>query len=104
MSYCRWSEGDVYAYEAACEDSRQQRFVCCACPFNALDDGSVPDDEEFPTRVKLLQHLRTHEEAGHSVPVKAFSRLEQEIEQEGAERGKKNLIRRQGNKKHLRKR
>ena len=71
MSYCRFSEGDVYMYAGA------RGWICCACRLN-------PDLEHFADSVMAspqgaLEHLFQHRTAGHEVPEYAIQRLNGEI-------------------------
>jgi hypothetical protein len=102
MSYCRFSEGDVYMYHHV------GGFVeCCSCSLADLVDGSTAffdqlsgadkkPDYEGPTTFKMhgntnlssyreaLEHLQKHRDAGHSVPEDAFDRLREDIESGGS--------------------
>ena len=103
MSYCRFSEGDVYMYYHV------GGFVeCCACLLTPMIDtiftkgfeghslfGTKGPCErcngkgcstcqmhgglEFSTFQAALIHLKEHVEAGHSVPDRAFIALKAEI-------------------------
>lgn len=73
MSYCRLSpESDVYVYPGVDE------IVCFACRLA----GEQP---HFTTvkRSEMIAHLREHQDRGHKVPGKAFTRLEQELQELG---------------------
>ena len=104
MSYCRFSEGDVYMYGDV-----EGGFTCLACLLAPLvksifttggdlfgrhwepcphcqgagcDDCMLHDELNFATRREALAHLHAHRQAGHRVPQRAFDRLEAEIEEE----------------------
>ena len=74
MSYCRWSEGDLYVVSS-------DPLACLCCPFLDLDENG--DKQDFKgTKVEMLAHLKEHREAGHAFPNWAMDRLEAEIEEE----------------------
>jgi hypothetical protein len=100
MSYCRFSEGDVYMY------SSPDGIECCACRLAPLvktiftDGGDTPlfgpiepcdcggkgcekcmmhGSLTFQTRQDALAHLLGHRRAGHQFPQDAIERLKQEI-------------------------
>lgn len=66
MSYCRFSEGDVYMYPS------QEGIECCLCLL-------APPWLTLRTQRDGLKHLLEHIEAGHTVPQHAIDRLEGEI-------------------------
>jgi hypothetical protein len=98
VSYARfgWGDSDVYVFENA-----DGHLECCACRLNGPvteDEASVigfrfPDSWFTPTAgpaystaeplrklpprafAEMIDHLIEHEDAGHTVPEKAFSRL-----------------------------
>jgi len=67
MSYCRFSDGDVYMYP-----SGKGIIECCAC---RLPGG---DFRLFSTKQDALDHLMWHKRAGHKVPQHAIDRLKRE--------------------------
>jgi len=72
MSYCRWSEGDVYMYEA------ERGIVCMCCSLEPSDNfGRV--DVTLDTPQEALEHLEQHRDAGHVVPDCAFDQLRAEM-------------------------
>ena len=77
MSYCRFSEGDVYMYP----DSFGA-IICCGCNLLRAITSSV-----FWTPEEALEHLEEHRKAGHTVPERAFNRLRKEIEEEEVSNG-----------------
>ncbi len=83
MSYCRFSEGDVYLFPTTVELDAAL-IECCICRFS---EGRVGSSRSvfFDTRSSALQHLRKHREAGHQVPQRAFDRLREEIKTLGDE-------------------
>lgn len=104
MSYCRFSDGDVYMF-----DHIDGYIECCACRLTPLGPtiftkaGSSPSFGEwddcqhcggegcehcgmhgfahFDTPQEALVHLLEHREAGHSVPSYAIEALQREIEE-----------------------
>jgi hypothetical protein len=86
MSYCRFSDGDVYMFA-----STQGGVECCACrltpqetyvteltlgqPQHYQMHGSL----NFKTEQDALAHLEHHRAAGHDVPEYALERLRREI-------------------------
>jgi hypothetical protein len=69
MSYCRWSDGDLYVVSGP-------PIMCMCCPL-------LENREDFSgTKVEMLAHLKEHKEAGHCFPNWAILRLEAEIEEE----------------------
>lgn len=69
MSYCRFSEGDVYVIGTIFFE--EQVFLCyCG------------RSESFytPSRSQMLLHLRKHESEGLYIPARAFSGLASETE------------------------
>lgn len=63
MSYARWSkDSDVYVYFSVGKDDRGDFLTCRLCPLNghqAFDAWNTAD---------MVEHLETHEAAGHKVP------------------------------------
>ena len=71
MSYCRFSDGDVYMY------NHVNGFIeCCACSLE-------PDNRSIAiyTKTEALQHLYKHNKNGDKVPLYAIARLEKEIKE-----------------------
>ena len=66
MSYCRFSEGDVYMYPS------EQGIACCLCLL-------APQWLNLPSRQEALSHLLEHRQAAHTVPQHAIDRLQDEI-------------------------
>jgi hypothetical protein len=66
MSICRFIESDAYVYY----DIRGG-VTCCSCRL-------LPGSENFRARNEreMIEHLRSHERAGHCIPADAFERLE----------------------------
>ena len=73
MSYCRFSNGDVYMYPHV-----YGGIECCAC---CLSGSSLT----FFRRSEAIAHLQEHRKAGYIVPDHAFDALRSEIEDEGDE-------------------
>ena len=74
MSYCRWSDGDLYVVSS-------DPLACMCCPFLGLDEDGNRQDFTG-TKVEMLAHLKQHREAGHVFPRWATDRLEAEIAEE----------------------
>lgn len=68
MSYCRFSEGDVYLFSP-----EEGRYVCSCCRTWSEHDRT------FDSAGEALAHLRVHRELGHVVPDHAFVRLRREM-------------------------
>ena len=101
MSYCRFSNSDVFMYP------HDAGFIeCCACSLAPLEPTSMSglaaalgmnkedspelfEDFEmngtlqFDTRSDALAHLQAHRDAGHKVSELAFERLNKELREEG---------------------
>ena len=77
MSYCRFSEGDVYMYDSG------DRIVCCACKLISTKDrwGNASDVTLYNSK-QALKHLKEHIYAGHKVPKYATDRLKEDIKNE----------------------
>ncbi len=73
MSYCRFSEGDVYMYPHVDGGIR-----CCGCLLNEPNDDHDP---HFDHPEHALEHLYAHERSGHKVPSRAYNRLREEVEE-----------------------
>lgn len=86
MSYCRWSEGDVYAYEAAegyvthvaayrtGPDGNKMRIgLCC-------DGASFIDKSLMMLRVRL----RALRDIGYILPDRAIDEIDRELAEEKA--------------------
>ena len=86
MSYCRWSEGDVYLYPCRVRNEPEQ-IVCCECQLRTVADDGWRGDVYLPTRSAALAHIEEHLAAGHQVPADAVSRLRDEIERFGDDAG-----------------
>lgn len=55
MSYCRFSDADVYVY-----DDVRGYLCCCGC--------WLDDTWRYDTAAEMVEHLRLHIAAGHHVP------------------------------------
>ncbi len=79
MSYCRFTEGDVYIFLS----SDQNKLECCGCILQErkwVDDESYPIlkgylkdvgeiiQDRFDTTQDMLDHLEIHKKNGHYVP------------------------------------
>lgn len=70
MSYCRFSDGDVYMYEHV------NGFIeCCAC---SLKDGK---SVALLNRKDALEHLYQHRDNEDKVPEYAINRLIKDIKE-----------------------
>lgn len=78
MSYCRFSEGDVYMYSNLSE----MKIVCCACRLLDKDRYGLRGNFSFDTLEEALKHLEEHVKVGHRVPEYAFRLLREEIKRE----------------------
>jgi len=107
MSYCRFSDGDVYLYAHV-----GGGFECCACsiaePIKSIftvgyknhplfgdiepcekcggegcDCCNMPGNTHLNTRSECIEHLKKHKNAGHRVPGYAFKILKEELEEAG---------------------
>ena len=109
MSYCRFSDGDVYLYAhvgggfecCGCSVSGPVRSVftegykdhpllgdiepCESCNGEGCDACMMPGFTKLRTRSACLEHLQKHRDAGHNVPDYAFETLRKEIKEEGEE-------------------
>ena len=76
MSYCRFSEGDVYMY-ATFDD----KIVCCCCRLISEKDrwGNAEDVILWNSK-EAWKHLKEHIYAGHKVPKRASDILKVDIE------------------------
>lgn len=77
MSYCRFSEGDVYMYDGGRLKDDKPSLVCCGC---LLVPAGTPSLYGAMSPQEALQHLCYHQNAGHRVPQRAINRLQEEIE------------------------
>lgn len=66
MSYCRFSNGDVYLYFSV-----GNYISCCGCSL-IEDDGSTTTDtdlsQRFYTFTDAIEHMNTHKQQGHKFP------------------------------------
>jgi hypothetical protein len=107
VSYCRFSDGDVYLYAhvgggfecCACRLAEKVPTVftvgckdhpllgdvepCEKCNGEGCDDCMMPGSLRLQTRSECINHLQKHRDAGHKVPEYAFEYLRKEIEEEG---------------------
>ena len=73
MSYCRFSDGDVYMYPHI-----NGVIQCCSCRLSPIGKGWFADDN-FKSPKEALAHLEAHIAVGHDVPQDAIERLREEI-------------------------
>lgn len=74
MSYCRFSEGDVYLYR-----SHYHGIVCYACELCPMEDDSLADKNDMSVE-EAIEHLKEHVILGHVVPEESFILLRKELE------------------------
>lgn len=74
MSYCRFSEGDVYLI-AHCYGG----WVCYLCNLHPVKGYNVKLD----TAGEVRDHLQAHIDAGHEVPGRAMAMITEEIAEMG---------------------
>ena len=63
MSYCRFSEADVYVYAHV-----DGGVECCGCAISLAITEAVGACRRFFDARALVEHLRAHLAAGHEVP------------------------------------
>ena len=78
MSYCRFSDGDVYMYSSL----SLGKIVCCACRLNKKDKRDWYPDSILNSSKEALNHLKEHIYAGDKVPKCARDMLKEEIKKE----------------------
>jgi len=75
MSYCRFSEGDVYMYPSV-----DGTIVCQMCLILIEDQRQGKTwNSVFTSLEEAYEHLQEHLKRGHTVPERAFIRLRHEI-------------------------
>lgn len=74
MSYCRFSDGDVYMFEHV-----SGGIECCGCLLQKGPEDLFGAILNFATRSQALAHLEEHRRAGHDVPEYAIARLREEL-------------------------
>jgi hypothetical protein len=76
MSYCRFSDGDVYMYPT------NKGIECCACKLTRRNANyGLYENKLFDTEEEALAHLKEHIKAGHRVPEYAIEMLEKEMKE-----------------------
>lgn len=70
MSYCRFSDGDVYLYADV-----QGGWTCCGCSLIGGPSGM----RHLDSAEDVLAHFQHHERAGDRVPDYAIARIKDEI-------------------------
>lgn len=94
MSYCRFSDGDVYMF--SCEDGIECQSCqlmpkcktiftkdCRRCDGKGCDHCMFFHESKiFKSSREALDHLLEHREAGHNVPQHAIDRLTDEASNE----------------------
>jgi hypothetical protein len=89
MSYCRFSDGDVYMYPT------NRGIECCACRLTHKNANyGLYENKLFDTGEEALAHLKEHINAGHKVPKYATDRLKEEINETKIEQSIKNAHKR----------
>ena len=78
MSYCRkGNDSDLYVL------STGYGFECVSCLLRSKYEGyNMHMSTVRKTRKQMLKHLSEHEAAGHKVPKRAITRLQNEIKNE----------------------
>lgn len=112
MSYCRFSEGDVYLYGS------EEGYVCAACRlqplvrsiftmgdppfgngqpcgvcrgvFDGCETCGVHGSLILQTAAECIAHLLSHQEAGHDFPEDALLELRKEVNANEARRASDN--------------
>jgi len=82
MSYCRFSDGDVYLYPSVIGG-----WTCCACRLNPVDESgayNLSPDTRMLTAGEVRAHLQAHIDADHDVPDYATEKIDTEIAERGA--------------------
>lgn len=82
MSYCRFSEADVYLFE-----STNGGFECCLCSIASETLASTI----METRMEVLFHVRQHRAVNDYVPESVDFRLLQEIKAENPDKSMSDL-------------
>ena len=72
MSYCRWSDGDLYIIHAI------HGFLECICC-----DMEGTDSFCTTSRSEMIGHIEKHRKKGHKVQQRAIDRLIKEIKEKG---------------------
>lgn len=73
MSYCRFTEGDVYLYADVAGG-----ITCCMCSIG--EDAVGPGmNVNVPNAHEAIVHLDVHRAAGESVPDSAYAELNDDI-------------------------
>ncbi len=79
MSYCRFSEGDVYMFSSIAEG-----IMCCSCSLvPKVEPDVLSRDPIFTTPQEAIRHLEQHKKAGDIVPDRAIEVLKDELDKEG---------------------
>ena len=73
MSYCRFSDGDVYMLPTI------RGIECCCCCLTHEDESGWHQTVILKSSKEALAHLKEHIYAGHKVPKYATDRLKEEI-------------------------
>ncbi len=81
MSYCRFSNSDAYLFHHV--DGYITCMGCSITPVFFHTKNKRGPDPSFYKRSDALIHLQRHVSAGHFINENAFSRLREEIENEG---------------------
>lgn len=83
MSYCRFSESDIYLFE-----STNGGFECCACSLTT----EVLESAIIETRIEAIFHVWAHRAAGDYVPEKVDFKLFEEIRDEDPDKSMSELL------------
>jgi hypothetical protein len=82
MSYCRWSECDLYAYEAGSSDGSPLYIVHVAA--GAAERAGLERQYEETSASALLDRLLWLESMGCTLACRAKEELREEIAEQGA--------------------
>lgn len=74
MSYCRFSEGDVYLYHDG------SRYCCCSCGLNKLLPSGFHESTYLDTPQDTYEHMLKHKTAGHDFPESVLEELKEEMD------------------------
>lgn len=80
MSYCRWSDGDLYVYHDV-----GGFLICMCCSFTPVGPTGWHGDFTTTSRKGMASHVREHIAAGHDADEDVAKELENESAVEGDE-------------------
>jgi hypothetical protein len=80
MSYCRFSESDMYIYSHVAGGIICQ--VCSLMPLkkvsNIFFEGEINEDFWAYSTQEMIDHVRQHELAGDDFPIRIYERLRED--------------------------